>query len=157
LFATFRPHDAYLVDLMPHGAWEHAHLIEVIAREWPDAGLVMDLKGILPGEPFTRECRKDLRNVGMPTVLNVDGRTITGAGCLTLAGTSAMAQTGIGRLASGLREFLDRVAENPDHVADILRKRGDPVPEQLDLHLEFFEAGGFGITEAQAGRIVTLG
>lgn len=109
-----------------HGDWTHEHLIEVVAREWPDAALVMELKGILPGEPFDRKGRRDLRNVGMLTYLNVDGRTIVGAGCLTLTGTSAMAQNGVGRLARNLRKFLHRVADNPNHVADILRERGAP-------------------------------
>jgi hypothetical protein len=136
----------------------HRHLnLSGYASEWPDAGLVMELKGILPGESFSREGRRDLRNVGMPTPLNVDGRTIVGKGCLTLAGTSAMAQNGVGRLTWSLGEFLHRVADNPNHVADILRDRGEPVPEQLDLHFEFFETGGYGIMDTQAGRIVRLG
>jgi hypothetical protein len=146
-----------VIDLMEHGDWTHEHLIEVIARGWPDARLVMELKGIVPGESFSREGRRDLRNVGMPTPLNVDGRTIVGRGCLTRAGTSAMAQSGVGRLAESLSGFLHRVADNPNHVADILRERGDPVPDQLDLHFEFFRTGGYGIVDTHAGQIVRLG
>jgi hypothetical protein len=111
----------------------------------------------VPGESFSREGRRDLRNVGMRTLLNVDGRTIVGRGCLTTAGTSAMAQNGVGRLAESLSGFLHRVADNPNHVADILRERGDPVPNQLDLHLEFFRTGGYGIVDTHAGQIVRLG
>lgn len=157
LFAAFQRDHAYLIDLMHHGDWEHEHLVEVVAREWPDAGLVMELKSILPGEPFARDARRNLRNVGMPTHLNVDGRTIAGRGCLTMAGTSAMAQHGVRRLAWRLSDFLHRVAEKPDHVADILQQRGQPVPEKLDLHFEFFGTGGYGIVDTQAGEIVRLG
>ena len=154
LFAAFRPDDAYLIDLMQHGDWTHEHLVEVMVREWPNAGLALELKAILtPGQPFSRRVRGDLRNVGMPTFLYIDGKAIAGIGGLTLAGTSAQTSRVVARVASSLRQFLHRVAENPNHVADILRQRGDPMPPELDLHFEFFEMGGFGITEARAGWV----
>jgi hypothetical protein len=92
LFAVFKSDDAYLIDLMGHKNWEHEHLIEVIVREWPGRGLALELKGILPGGSFSREDRKRLRNVGIPTMLNIDGKAVMGAGCLTNAGTSAYAR-----------------------------------------------------------------
>jgi hypothetical protein len=156
LFAVFKPHDAYLIDLMGHKNWEHEHLIEVLVREWPSQNLAMVLAGILPGEPFSREDRKRLRNVGMPTTLNIDGKAVMGAGCISTAGTSGSAQHHAGRLQANLSAFMHRIADNPNHVADILRQRGQPVPDKLDLHFEFFGTGGYGIVDTQIGQIVRL-
>jgi len=156
LFAVFKPHDAYLIDLMGHKNWEHEHLLEVIVLEWPDRGLAGVLHGILPGQPFSREDRKHQRNVGMATHLNIDGKVVVGAGCLSTAGTSGSAQHDAGRLQAGLSAFLHRIADNPNHVADILRARGQAVPDKLDLHFVFFRTGGYGIVDTQIGEIVRL-
>lgn len=156
LFAVFKPDDAYLIDLMGHRNWEHEHLIEVIVREWPGQGLAMELNGILPGASFFREDHKRLRNVGMPAMLNIDGNVVAGAGCLTTAGTSGYAQQAVWQLHRRLSTFLHQIADSPNHVADILRERGDPVPDKLDLHFEFFRDGGYGIVDAYIGQIVRL-
>jgi hypothetical protein len=132
-------------------------LVEVMVREWPDARLALVLHGILPGDPFSRDARRDLRDVGIPTPLNIDGKAVVGIGYMALGGRSAQIRQIVGRLQCCLRKFLHQVAANPNHVADILRERGDPVPAQFDLHFEFFETGGFGITDTQARRIVRLG
>ena len=157
LFAVFKPHDTYLIDLMRHKNWEHEHLIEVVVREWPNQNLAMVLAGILPGEPFSREDRKRLRNVGMATTLSIDGKAVDRAGCLSTGGTSGSTQYHAGQLQSRLSAFLHRIADNPHHVHDVLRERGDPVPDKLDLHFEFFRTGGYGIVDAQIGQIIRLG
>jgi hypothetical protein len=157
LFAAFKPHDAYLIDLMGHGNWEHEHLIEVIVREWPTQNLALILNGILPGEQFSREDRRCLRNVGMPTTLNIDGTPVMGAGCLSTAGTSGNAQYQVGQIHSHLVAFVHRIADDPNHVADILGERRQPMPDKLDLHFEFFKTGGYGIVDSQIGQIVRLG
>ncbi len=160
LFAVFRPNDAYLIDLMQHGNWAHEHLVEVMVREWPDANLALDAKMILPprpGEGFSREHRGDLRNAGIVTFVYMDGRAFCGRGSMSTAGVAAQTWWQVNRIALAIRGFLMRVAENQDYVANIIQQRGDSVPAELDLHFEFFETGGFGITDARAGRVVTLG
>jgi hypothetical protein len=157
LFAVFKGDDAYLIDLMGHRNWEHEHLIEVIVREWPGRGLAMELNGIFPGQSFSREDRKRLRNVGMPTKLNIDGKVVAGAGCLTTAGTSGYAQQAVLQLRRCLSDFVYRIADNPNYVADILRERGRPVPDRFDLHFEFFRTGGYGIVDSHIGQIIRLG
>ncbi len=46
LVAVFRQ-DAYLIDILPHGAWTKESMIRTIVQEWPDAGLVTRLQGVI--------------------------------------------------------------------------------------------------------------
>ena len=40
LFAVFRPDDAYLLQILPHGNWAELSLLETIVRNWPDGALI---------------------------------------------------------------------------------------------------------------------
>lgn len=70
LFAAFRPDAAYLIDVMGHGDWVSDRLVQVLVDEWPDEGLVHEVKGG-PGfkvtglaRPYTGEERLGLRRRG---------------------------------------------------------------------------------------------
>ena len=131
LFGIFRPDAAYLIDLMQHGDWTHTHLLEVAAREWPDAELVPELKGILPSsQPFSNEDRKPLRNAGISAPLERDGKVVAPIGFMSLAGTSIQTKSEVNRILGSLKRFLDQLTENPDYVADLLRQHGLPIPSK---------------------------
>jgi hypothetical protein len=158
LFAVFRSDDAYLIDLMQHGDWTRAHLLEVMVKEWPDAGLVSELKGLLPGTtPMSDDDRKVMRNVGMGAPLEMDGKVYAPIGYLTLAGTSIQTTMEVDRVLASLKWFQDRLSDNPAYIADLLRQHGLPVPSQLDLHFVFFDTGGYGVIETQTGLAMRLG
>ncbi len=41
LFVVFHPEDAYLVDIGDHNSFHQRRVLEVIARTWPDAGILL--------------------------------------------------------------------------------------------------------------------
>ena len=131
--------------------------LRVAAREWPDAELVPELKGILPSsQPFSNEDRKPLRNAGISAPLERDGKVVAPIGFMSLAGTSIQTKSEVNRILGSLKRFLDQLTENPDYVADLLRQHGLPIPSNLDLHFMFFETGGYGVIEAQTSLAIRL-
>jgi hypothetical protein len=76
LFAIFRPDDAYLIGIFCHGDWALKQVLEIVVRNWPDAGVVLDSKsGLELSHEYTDDERLELRNCGiaMPMIM-VDGK-----------------------------------------------------------------------------------
>jgi hypothetical protein len=44
LFVSFRRNDAYLVDVLAHGAWNDQRLVEIVMTNWPEAGFFFKLR-----------------------------------------------------------------------------------------------------------------
>jgi hypothetical protein len=66
LFAFFQQQTAYLIEIMKHGDWTRDHVLEVLATEWPDEGVIYEVKGILGGaRSNTDEERAKLRAAGL--------------------------------------------------------------------------------------------
>lgn len=147
LFAAFRPYDAYLIDLMPHDDWTSTHLLEVLVREWPEAGLlVKKLKGIAPGTNYSPHDRKKLRNAGITTSVIIDGEVYTPIG-LSLAGYSTQTSNEVKGILNSLTRFKKRLHQDPAYGGFLLSQCGFPIPSQVDFHFVFFDTGGYGVIE----------
>jgi len=97
LFAVFHVFDAYLIDVMTHDDFNRDHILEIMVREFPDAGLIHELK-VGPGEEMRGLVRRHnedertvLRNAGINTLVEIDGKVYKPAGGITAAGTSVRA------------------------------------------------------------------
>ena len=88
LFAVFHHEDAYFINLYPHLEWTQLSVIETIVRNWPDAGIVLGtISNMSLTHQHTDEERKELREGGVASILEVDGRVVMPGG-ITTAGTS---------------------------------------------------------------------
>lgn len=123
LFAVFHPSDAYLIDVMTHTDFNRDHVLDVMAREWPDEGLIHELKAP-PGQKIiglakncTEDDRQKLRKAGVNTSVEIDGKVFKPAGGITTAGTSIRAS-----LAA------DEVLRSTEKLEAALRNDPGPVP-----------------------------
>jgi len=76
LFAAFLPDDAYLIGIYGHLMdWARKEILEIVVRNWPASGLVLDTAAIgLPNE-HSDEDRRVLRNHGISSpMVVVDGK-----------------------------------------------------------------------------------
>jgi hypothetical protein len=87
LFVAFKADDAYLVELAQHesdGAnWSALAILEVVARNWPDAGILLPLNYVIgiKGGNWSDEDRKELRKAGVATgMVEIDGRVWSAGG-----------------------------------------------------------------------------
>ena len=87
LFAVFRPDDAYLLQVLPHGSWTDESLLEIIVGNWPNAGLLLgSVSGARLAQPITPEDRRQLRRAGGSSFIEIDG-TLYMPRSQTVAGT----------------------------------------------------------------------
>ena len=88
LFEVFKPHTAYLIDIMQHGDWYLDHVLEILASEWPDEGIIHRLNRQNPEPNLTAEGRKAVRNQHANSQFSHEGRVYMPAGILSSAGTT---------------------------------------------------------------------
>jgi len=151
LFAVFRPENAYLIDIMNHDDWTREYVIQVMVREWPDAGRVHEIKGEGLSHPLSEQDRKILRSKHVFAAFEIDGKNYMPAAGLTSAGTSIRATLSEATVLRTVRWFEDHMRESPDYIATTLAENGVVPPQNPDFHFEFFPNGGYGIVEKQTG------
>jgi len=157
LFAIFKPNDTYLIDIVDHGGWTREHVIRAIANEWPMAGIVYQLVGVVGlSRTVSDPDRKRLRNAGINCFCEFDGKVFVPPGGLTSAGTSVRSIV----LADTIFDFLawlsNKLEGDPSFISELMEMRGLRPPESPDFHFVFFRDGSFGIVETQTGFQIQL-
>lgn len=121
MFAAFRPDDAYVVGVFPHGSWGKKELLTRLVRNWPGANLLNRMHGAtrLSDEPTDAE-RWQLLRAGITAPVEIDGAVYFGPGQST-AGTPV----GVSRRVQLLVHEVQGVRSQG--VSDYLMSRGvDP-------------------------------
>jgi hypothetical protein len=151
LMAAFTPQDAYLIDIAPHGSWGDVDLLRTMVREWPDAGLMHELRGVLGlSRTHTDAEYTMLRRAGIAAFFEIDGKFFTPRESLSTGGTTFKSVRRADDLLARVADFKERFSADPGFVARTMAEKGNiPVPSP-DLHFEFFELG-YGVVERQTG------
>ncbi|HTX35414.1 MAG TPA: hypothetical protein VME43_10340 [Bryobacteraceae bacterium] len=149
LLGAFKLDDAYLIDTMRHGDWTREHVIQVIVTEWPEAGLVREVKG-LAGYTVTEQERSKLRNTGVNSLVNISGRLYQPAVGIMASGVSFHSTLAADRVLDGVAWFESQLTSNPDFLSEKMAAVGATCPVDVDLHFEFFDFG-YGIVERKTG------
>jgi hypothetical protein len=155
LFAAFKGTDAYLIDIFDHdGAWANVDIIRIIARNWPQSGLILELNGI-DAQPWSETERLDLRRAGLNTTVEVDGKAYLARGGLTLSGMSVYAVQAIIQLRRHW-DWFDKQLPNPEQwVRGMMLKANVKPPCELDLHFRLLP-NGYGILENNTMFLIKL-
>ncbi len=110
LIGVFGAADAYLLGIYPHGSWALRELMEIVVRNWPAAGLVLEsMSGLRLASPEpTDEERLKLHNAGVMVMLEIDGVVYAPIG-QTAAGTPMMVTRAVNELMHRLRDLRETV------------------------------------------------
>lgn len=156
IFAVFKERTAYLIDVMNH-EWTNEHLIQVIVRTWPDAGLAFELKGIIPSEQtYMAEERAKLRGAGLSSCVNIDGRAFMPSSGISTAGTSTRASLTAMQILRTLKNFEEKIQANPVELLNFIRQNGGNLQSDPAFEFSFFDQG-FGVIETTSGFPILLG
>lgn len=141
LFAVFKPDDGYLIDIFPHGAWTRNRIFEIMVDNWPKAGLVREMPGILDVErDLSEEDRAMLRSAGINSNrVKRNGKILSIGGGLTSAGTSAQCSISALRIMRALSSWAKHLAANPKTFSELIQGAGLETHEQEDVHVMFHE------------------
>jgi len=155
LFVALQPADAYLIGVFPHGgAWTRRALAETCVRNWPEAGLFHEVRGVVGLAGGSDEAdRPALRAAGVTTLLEIDGRVWVPQGQST-AGTPLAAARHAGVLMHVLRELRDRVAVDSQELTTRIRARGGDPAGRAPTWEAAAEDGWHGLRESDTGVFV---
>jgi hypothetical protein len=157
IFAVFKEHSAYLIDVMNHREWTNEHLIQVIVRTWPDAGLAFELKGVIPPkQTYTAEERAKLRGAGISSFVTIDGRAFMPSSGISTAGTSTQASLTAMHILRTLKQFEEKVKADPVEILNFIRQHGADIQGDPAFEFAFFNQG-FGVIETTSGFAISLG
>jgi hypothetical protein len=156
LFAAFQYQAAYLIQIYEHGAWTKKELIEIAIRNWPDAGIVHEVKGVLGlAQSYTETEHLSLRNVGINCPIEYAGKVYMSPRGLSTAGTSMTSVRHAGRLLDVADQFRDRLKNDPNWLVTILATKGLACPEKPKFKFVFDERG-YGVLELESRAFFRL-
>lgn len=124
LFAAFTASDAYLIDVMTHRDFHRRHILEVMAKTWPDAGLVLgSLAGARLTQQHSEEEEKELREAGVSLLEEVDGRVVMPRDTVTTAGTSMQATRRTNDVMHKVDEIERQLSADPHFLEAQFKER----------------------------------
>jgi hypothetical protein len=157
LFCVFHPDTAYLIDIMGHGDWTREHVLQVIAREWPAAGIIRQIQVAIAGASpaLTDDERAALRAKHMNATFEHDGKVYMPGGALMAAGTSFAATLDTDRIMRAIKDFAETVERDPGRLQEAFSRSGLTYPE--DPKFEFaIQDDGPGIIETGSTAWINL-
>ncbi|MEJ0094302.1 MAG: hypothetical protein WDN46_12955 [Methylocella sp.] len=147
LFAMFKPTTAYLIDLMGHHDWTRDHILEVLAAEWPDAGVIHEVKGVLRCEnKITEDQRARLRRNHYNAAFEFGGKVFMPIGFMSAAGTTLAAARETSKMLRTLEIFEERFKSHPEQLEDAFRSHGVVFPYNPSFEFAIRE-DGYGVIE----------
>ena len=151
LFGHFAGQDAYLIGIFPHGSWTLIDIAQIAVRNWPQAGIFHELKGSIRLEqPISDDERPLLRNAGLSSLLEIDGRVYAPAGQST-AGTPIAAARESNKLMHALRTARELLHTEGKEV---VRLAGGNLGTRTPAWAAVQEGDLFAIRETNTGVLV---
>jgi hypothetical protein len=160
LFAVFLPDTAYLIDIVNHGqqypdAWTSAGVLTVMAKEWPDAGLMLEMRGALPGTNYTDAERRALRRNGYATTHEIDGKAYMPRLGMTSAGTATLTSIKTARILKHLPVLTAETAAGTGAVWQAFDAAGKQRPIAPVFRFRVY-IDGYGVAEESTETFVRL-
>jgi hypothetical protein len=161
LFAIFIPSAAFFVDILPHREWTNQRLVEISVRNWPDAQLFLQLKGVLGvSRSITPDDRHKLRGAGIATMIEVDGGVYMSRSFgISSAGTSTRAASQATHLLRQIHAITENLKMDNDYLKPSFEQAGVPYPKEPSFRLVFtsgFSEYVFAIFEEQTQLAIGL-
>lgn len=157
LFVIFRPSAAYILDIFRHAAWADRDIVRIAIGNWPDLELFLELKGILgAARSYTEHELQKLRQAGITSFAEVDGRIFVGRGMISTAGTGINSVRAADRLLEAIEKCEEASVRDPGRITRLLTAARVTPPAHPEFEFIFLE-DGYGVREKKTGAIIDLG
>lgn len=148
LFVMFRGDKAYVLDLMTHHDFNRDHVLEIMTEEWPSAGLVHIVKGVVDlAVHHSEDDRNKLRQAGINSMVIINGKAIKPLGGMSGAGTSVKATMAANDLLVAAEKFEAKLSSDPQYFIDFSTKNGVAWPTNPTFEFGYLPGGGVGVVE----------
>lgn len=156
LFVSFQPANAYLIDIMGHGDWTRDHVLQVLATEWPKAGVIHEIKGAMSlAHPLTEADRAVLRKKHINSFFEFNGKVYSPNGFMSAAGFSMHATREADRLLDRIDAFEHEFARNSEWLKATFEQHGLTWPSNPNFEFAIREDGP-GVIETNTRAWINL-
>jgi hypothetical protein len=153
LFAVFHRADAYLLDIMTHVDFNRDHILEIMAREWPQARLLEELRAP-PGQKilglakhYGEDDRNVLRKAGVNALVEIDGKVYKPAGGMTTAGTSIRASLAADQVMRATERLESALRDDPQQFQKFAHDYGLTWPANPTFGFGLLQPTGLAFKE----------
>lgn len=154
LFVVFRSDRAYFIDVFDHQSFHKESVLEIIASEWPDEGLIHEIKGIIGVTPaWTEKERRTLRRKHAGVAFEFQGKVYWPNGGLSSAGYSVDAVREADRLLDKIESFEETISKHPEALKGAFHAAGLVFPEVPILEFVLLEDGP-AVFESTTGTLL---
>ena len=163
LFAVFTPDTAYIVDVMDHNGWYDSHVVQVMADEWPNDGIIHEIKGndqfqvVGLSRQYSDEERAKLRKAGINTLVEFGGRVFMPATGLSCGGTASMATLDAANVVKAIEGFEQRLEADPLFLKPAFEAQNLTYPSDPTFEFAIFPWSGYGVVETKSMTAIPLG
>lgn len=157
LYAIFRPDTAYFIDIMEHGDWARKHVLEILASEWPDHGLIHEVKGSIGLCHDTTDAeRKTLQEKHINYLVQIGDKVFTTAGKVMASGIALAASVAADRLLMDIEIFERDFDDNRERLKAAFLSCGFDFPEEPEFKFTI-RSEGYGLLECKTRIFIHLG
>lgn len=150
LFAAFSPGDAYLIGIYGHQRWTEGELIEILVREWPDSSVVLpSISGLRLTHSVNEGEHLQLRQAGVATMLEVDGKVVMPGFGMTTAGTPLR----VTKQADDMSWALRGLREKLDEQLSALDRENPAAPGEETMWKPWVDGDTWGVHRGSLGVI----
>lgn len=150
VFAVFKHDAAYLIDLMTHKDWVNEHVLQVLVDNWPDTGLIHEVKGVVGlSRTLNDSQRLTLRKKHANTAAEINGNVYMPAAGMVASGASLHSVRQADRVCDALERFA-KYYENSR--GEFLKSIPPPTvwPNKPNFAVEF-QPRSMGVSELTTG------
>ncbi len=160
LFVSFTADAAYLIDILTHTdmkahKWVWHHVLEVLAGEWPRAGVIYEVNRAVPLPTITEEQRANLRGNHYNAAFSFDGRTFMPRGLMMATGTTMETRLYAQALLRRIGEVEKALSENPRRCAAVFEQYDSKLPDKPEFEFSIGDDGP-AILEKKTGTRIAL-
>jgi hypothetical protein len=162
LFATVKPNDVYVIDVLDHGLWARQDLLDRVHRNWPFL-----LKRFEQPEEGKQSRVQRLTDQQVATLrrrgYNAAFTALDGTQYFPPGGGQVPARIGLdvvmraSRAAGVVSHWNAAMKKSHEVIADLFERHGAPVPENVTLKLEIDDGDMLHVVEPTFGFRITLG
>lgn len=154
LFAVFRSEKAYFIDIMPHGSWNNTHLLHVLADEWPNDGVIHEIRGIvgLSSSPTDSE-RAVLRKKAIMSPIEFGGRFFVPGGGMTISGHTIESVRASDNLISKIEKLEKELSSDSQAIRSAFSDIGFSYPQYPSFQFLITDIGP-GILETTTSTFI---
>ncbi|MFG1479976.1 hypothetical protein V5F53_15155 [Xanthobacter sp. V4C-4] len=156
IFAMFRTDKAFFIDVMGHGDWTRDHVLETLVDEWPNEGLIHQLRGAEGlSRTISESDRAVLRKKHANAAFEYKGKVYMPDGLLSSAGTSVDSIREADRVVIAIEDFERRAAVDSNWLPRIFAANGITYPTEPKFAFTVGDEG-VAVLEESTGAIIPL-